>query len=107
MRGRWGGVLASGVASALLVASTLVWTPVGHAVVCTGTSCTVTSATDLVTALTTVDNNPTLSYTLSYTITITGPITLSSSTTLPAINMTSGSVTINRVISPEMSPIFQ
>ncbi len=103
MRGRWGGVLASGVASALLVASTLVWTPVGHAVVCTGTSCTVTSATDLVTALTTVDNNPTL----SYTITITGPITLSSSTTLPAINMTSGSVTINRVISPEMSPIFQ
>ncbi len=59
---------------------------------CVGTTCTVANATDLVSALTTVDNNPGS----SYVINITGTITLTASTTLPAINSTS-SVTINGV----------
>ena len=59
---------------------------------CVGTTCTVANATDLVSALTTVDNNPGS----SYVINITGTITLTAGTTLPAINSTS-SVTINGV----------
>jgi autotransporter-associated beta strand protein len=57
---------------------------------CVGSSCTVANASDLVTALTTVDNNPAT----SYTITFTASVTLNAGTTLPAIN-TSSTLTIN------------
>ena len=52
---------------------------------CVGTTCTVANATDLVSALTTVDNNPGS----SYVINITGTITLTAGTTLPALTSTS------------------
>ena len=52
---------------------------------CVGTTCTVANATELVSALTTVDNNPG-SATSSI---ITGDITLTAGTTLPALTNTS------------------
>jgi hypothetical protein len=57
---------------------------------CSGSTCTVNSASDLISAITTVDNNPST----SYTINIDNNITLTASTTLPAINTTS-MLTIN------------
>jgi hypothetical protein len=48
---------------------------------CVGTTCTVASASDLVSAITTVDNDPGH----SYGINITADITLTSGTTLPAL----------------------
>jgi autotransporter-associated beta strand protein len=57
---------------------------------CVGNVCTVASATDLVNALTTADNNPG-----NYTINITADITLTSGTTLPAITGTGNGVNIN------------
>src|SRR5215471_7524469 len=57
---------------------------------CVANVCTVASATDLVSALTTIDNNPG-----TYTVNITADITLTSGTTLPAITGSANNVTIN------------
>ena len=59
---------------------------------CSGTTCTVNNSSDLVTAITTIDNDPTHSYVINIGSSIT--LTNSAADTLPAINTTS-SVTIN------------
>src|SRR5690242_21842722 len=57
---------------------------------CASNVCTVASASDLVSALTTIDNTPG-----SYTVNITADITLTAGTTLPAITGTGNNITIN------------
>ena len=57
---------------------------------CVSNVCTVANATDLVSALTTIDTTPG-----TYTINITGNITLTAGTTLPAITGSANNVTIN------------
>ncbi|HKF63876.1 MAG TPA: hypothetical protein VKB42_21060, partial [Dongiaceae bacterium] len=57
---------------------------------CVGNVCTVANATDLVNALTTIDNAPG-----TYTVNITANITLSAGTTLPGITGSANNVTIN------------
>jgi hypothetical protein len=57
---------------------------------CVGNVCTVANATDLVSALTTIDNTPG-----TYTINITANIVLGTGTTLPAITGSANNVTIN------------
>ena len=52
--------------------------------------CTVATASDLVNALTTIDNAPG-----TYTVNITANITLTAGTTLPAITGSANNVTIN------------
>ena len=57
---------------------------------CAGTTCTVATAADLVSALTTIDATPG-----TYTINITADITLTAGTTLPAITGSANNLTIN------------
>jgi autotransporter-associated beta strand protein len=57
---------------------------------CVGTTCTVNSAADLTTALTTVDNNPNTSYVVNFG----QSVTLTAANVLPALN-SNATVTIN------------
>jgi hypothetical protein len=57
---------------------------------CVGNTCTVASASDLVSALTTIDTTPG-----TYTVNITADITLTAGTTLPGITGTANNVTVN------------
>jgi hypothetical protein len=57
---------------------------------CVANVCTVATASDLVNALTTIDNAPG-----TYTVNITANITLTAGTTLPAITGSANDVTIN------------
>jgi hypothetical protein len=75
MRLHGGSLIAATLASLILVATAV------HA----QTPISVATATDLVNAITTVDNNPGTSYSINFQ----NSITLNSGTTLPAINTTS------------------
>ena len=83
---RWGGQGAI----ALLLGILLLLAAGPARAQCVGTTCTVANATDLVSALTTVDNNPGISYVINFT----GQYHARRPTTLPAINSAS-TVTIN------------
>src|SRR5689334_7480634 len=78
------GAIALLLGIVLLLAAAPAWAQ------CTGNVCTVASAGDLVNALTTIDNALG-----TYTVNITGNITLTSGTTLPAITGSANNLTIN------------
>ncbi len=78
------GVGAIGLVLGLVLAAMPAWAQ------CASNVCTVASATDLVSALTTIDGAPG-----TYVINITANITLDTGTTLPAITGSANNVTIN------------